>query len=248
MASTTLATKLTQLSMATKRAPNILDAGKIEPIKRHLETLQTIVSETNQCKRTVEAEKIANKEDISEINTWNDEIDTKLETADVEIKRLQDWLDAKEHTQKFAAQEEQFKYEIKLHEEKLRLQAELAKKSEITPETKESEAIFTQTAKLPKLVISKFEGSHMDWPRFWGQFTEAIDKSSIPPITKFTYLCELLGPKVKRCVEALPFTPEGYNMQSLCYWTNMGRSLRLLSVMSKRLLIYPISRVQIREK
>ncbi len=98
-----------------------------------------------------------------------------------------------------------------MHEEKLRLQAELAKKSEITPETKESEAIFTQTAKLPKLVISKFEGSHMDWPRFWGQFTEAIDKSSIPPITKFTYLCELLGPKVKRCVEALPFTPEGYN-------------------------------------
>ena len=96
-----------------------------------------------------------------------------------------------------------------MHEEKLRLQAELAKKSEITPETKESEAIFTQTAKLPKLVISKFEGSHMDWPRFWGQFTEAIDKSSIPPITKFTYLCELLGPKVKRCVEALPFTPEG---------------------------------------
>ncbi len=93
--------------------------------------------------------KIANKEDISEINTWNDEIDTKLETADVEIKRLQDWLDAKEHTQKFAAQEEQFKYEIKLHEEKLRLQAELAKKSEITPETKESEAIFTQNSKTP---------------------------------------------------------------------------------------------------
>ena len=35
-----------------------------------------------------------------------------------------------------------------------------------------------KTAKLPKLVISKFDGSFMDWPRFWGQFNEAIDKSS----------------------------------------------------------------------
>ena len=53
-----------------------------------------------------------------------------------------------------------------------------------------------ETAKLPKLVISKFDGSFMDWPRFWGQFNEAIDKSSIAPITKFTYLRELLSPKV----------------------------------------------------
>jgi hypothetical protein len=35
----------------------------------------------------------------------------------------------------------------------------------------------------------------MDWPRFWGQFDEAIGKSSIAPISKFTYLRELLGPK-----------------------------------------------------
>ena len=54
----------------------------------------------------------------------------------------------------------------------------------------------------------------MDWPRFWGQFDEAIGKSSIAPISKFTYLRELLGPKVKRCVEALPFTPEGYKLSS----------------------------------
>ncbi len=137
-----------------------------------------------------------------------DEIDTKLETADVEIKRLQDWLDAKETIHK-SLQRKRNNLNMKLNcmKKKLRLQAELAKKSEITPETKESEAMFTQTAKLPKLVISKFEGSHMDWPRFWGQFTEAIDKSSIPPITKFTYLCELLGPKVKAMCRSSTFYP-----------------------------------------
>ena len=48
---------------------------------------------------------------------------------------------------------------------------------------------------------------------FLGQFTEAIDKRSIAPISELTYLLELFEPKVKRSVEALPFTAEGYNRE-----------------------------------
>ena len=66
-------------------------------------------------------------------------------------------------------------------------------------------------AKLPKLVISKFNGSPMDWPRFWGQFSENIYQSAIAPVTKFSYLRELLEPKVRQTIEALPFHSEGYN-------------------------------------
>ena len=121
-----LETKLTQLGIGLKRTSTILDAGKSESIKRHLETLQTIAKETDQCKRTVEEKKIAKNEDISKINEWNDEIDGKLEEADNEVKRLQEWLDEKERTQKFVAQEEQFKFEVKLHEKRLEIQAELA--------------------------------------------------------------------------------------------------------------------------
>ena len=51
----------------------------------------------------------------------------------------------------------------------------------------------------------------MDWPRFWGQFSETIDKTSVAAITKFSYLRELLDTKAKRTIEALPFTSEGYN-------------------------------------
>ena len=49
-------------------------------------------------------------------------------------------------------------------------------------------------------------GTFQDWPRFWGQFCEAIDKSSIAGVTKFSYLRELLAPKVRASIEALPFT------------------------------------------
>ena len=65
---TNLDTKLTQLTMAVKRTGKILDAGKRESIKRHLETLQTIIKEANQCKGTVEAQNINDKEDISKID------------------------------------------------------------------------------------------------------------------------------------------------------------------------------------
>ena len=49
-------------------------------------------------------------------------------------------------------------------------------------------------AKLPTLVVTKFKGKFQDWPRFWGQFSEAIDKLSIASVTKFSYLRELLAP------------------------------------------------------
>ena len=196
--------------MAVKRTGEILDAGKRESIKRHLETLQTIIKEANQCKGTVEAQKINDKEDISKIDEWRVEIEAKLEIADKEVTQLKQWLADAERNEKFVAQEELFKLEMEMHEKKLKMQAELCV-SKKNPEAVECETSDIRVAKLPKLVISKFDGSFMDWPRFWGQFSEAIDKSSIAPISKLTYLLELLEPKVKRSVEALPFTAEGYN-------------------------------------
>ena len=56
--------------MAVKRTGKILDTGKRESIKRNLET-PTIIKEANQCKGTVEAQKINDKEDISKIDEWN---------------------------------------------------------------------------------------------------------------------------------------------------------------------------------
>ena len=46
-------------------------------------------------------------------------------------------------------------------------------------------------AKLPKLVISKFEGTALDWFRFWNQFETEIDQQDrISPVTKYSYLKE----------------------------------------------------------
>ena len=63
---------------------------------------------------------------------------------------------------------------------------------------------------MPKLVITKFDGTPQDWMRFWGQFETQIEKSSAPEVTKFSYLKELLVLKVRNLIDGLLLTAEGY--------------------------------------
>ena len=72
--------------------------------------------------------------------------------------------------------------------------------------------------------------------KFWGQFTNAIDQSSIPPITKFTYLRELLGSNVKRYVKALPFTAEGYNRAKAILSDRYGKESEIVNSYVKQIL------------
>ena len=65
--------------------------------------------------------------------------------------------------------------------------------------------------KLAKLSITKFNGSNMDWLRFWNIYEAEIDKcSNMAVVTKFAYLKDLLEPKVRAGIDGLPFSSEGY--------------------------------------
>ena len=59
---------------------------------------------------------------------------------------------------------------------------------------------------MPKLVISKFNGTQQDWFRFWGQFSSQIDKANVHVLTKFSFLKELVEVKVRNLIDGLPFT------------------------------------------
>ena len=238
-AETDLETRLTQLSLVVKRSQCIIESGKQVAIKRHLEALQTTAKEASKCKLALKVIKIAEKEEQTVIDEWSKQIDEKFDAADEATMRHEKWLADADKAEQFVTQEEQLKFELKLHEKKLRMQAELAKSSVQKPEIQECEHFTTQSAKLPKLVISKFDGSFMHWPRFWGQFSEAIDKSSVAPITKFTYLLELLEPQVKRCVEALPFNTEGYNRAKAILQEKYGKGSEIIKCYVKEILDLP---------
>ena len=82
--------------------------------------------------------------------------------------------------------------------------------------------------KLPRLVISQFEGTHIDWFRFWNQHETQIDKTGLSPISKFSYLKELLGPKARVIIDGLPFTTEEYERAKVILKSSLGNLLRLL--------------------
>ena len=59
------------------------------------------------------------------------------------------------------------------------------------------------------MFITKFNGTHLDWFRFWNQFESDIEKSELSRV-KISYLKELVSLKVRSLIDGLPFTTEGY--------------------------------------
>ena len=64
-------------------------------------------------------------------------------------------------------------------------------------------------------------------------------KVDIAPITKFTYLRELVTPQVSRTIEALPFTAEGYNRVKTILKERFGKDSEIIKGYTKEILELP---------
>ena len=95
--------------------------------------------------------------------------------------------------------------ERKLWEQKLQAELEITeKRMELEREAKST------SAKLPKLKITPFKGTVVDWIRFENIFLTQIDKKRISNEEKFGYLLELVNPKVRDRFANLKPSTEGY--------------------------------------
>ena len=88
-------------------------------------------------------------------------------------------------------------------------------------------------------MITKLDGSFLDWARFWGQFSETIDKTSVAVITKFSYFRELLDSKARTTIEAVPFTPEGYNRAKSTLTEKYGKESVIVKAYTREILELP---------
>jgi len=93
--------------------------------------------------------------------------------------------------------------------------------------------------KLPKFQIARFNGTYGDWPRFWNQFVEIIDKATMPGVTKFAYLKSFLDQKVKHSVQGLPFSNEGYNRAKSILLDKYGKDSEIIKAYSQHLFELP---------
>ena len=176
---------------------------------------------------------VENEKSEEEVTQWSADLEegiAKTVTASEVIKRaIAKLKDEAENYKRFLQDKEEEKRMQRRLEEERRIQemkAEMKKlkKTEERRGSREDEV----RVKLPRLVISQFEGTHLDWFRFWNQHETQIDKTGLSPISKFSYLKELLGPKARVIIDGLPFTTEQYERAKVILKSSLGNLLRLL--------------------
>ena len=78
-------------------------------------------------------------------------------------------------------------------------------------------------------MISKFNGTYTDWTRFRQQYQASIGAADIPNVTKFSYLKELLEPKIRGLIEGLPLSSEGFERAKNTLKTKYGKESEIVN-------------------
>ena len=142
-------------------------------IHRHHKVMKSKEEECHEIKAIENELKIGRGGEKDVIKDWSLGIQAELAKYEKVVEELEQKLT------KQAAREKQKKEKAKL---------DTKKKFEAKTIEKASNA-DKLNVKLPKLVITKFHGTHLDWHRFWGQVKVTIDKSDIGQVAKVSYSC-----------------------------------------------------------
>lgn len=179
-----LKAKLQLYELTQEKTESIISTGITEKIRRHKEALQSIVAGTEEAKREVEQAKLEGGEASDKVKEWGKEMELKIDTADTEITLLEECV---KRMMADAENEERETKETLLacqHEEQLKFERQqLEQKAEFAKENVSSRS--KQNVKLPKLVITKYNGALENWLAFWNKFEAEIDKTDLPSVTKF---------------------------------------------------------------
>lgn len=227
----TIDAKLQLLKFTRMQTDTAIVNGNFTAMERLRNTLAKKVEEVHDIKVSVLELRFKAGEKEDQIQLWSTKLDedvgvfeTTIANLDARAKRSKSAsLEAakkEDHTAEIT--ERKYEEEMRFEEEKLEQRLKYEKQIEDSPkdQNKKEKSI---NGKLPKLVITKFKSTHTDWLRFWNQFKAEIDSSDVSPITKFSYLKELVDPKVRSTIDALPFNSEGYLRAKNILTTKCGK-------------------------
>ena len=186
--------KFKMLKFTQDNMPRVLKRSKPRNLERQLKVFEDQSDQVLQLTVEVQEKRIQEGDEIDEIQAWSLDIEKRLEEFDetmdllrkaVESLNKQTAREVRQIEQKMEDQRRKQLQEIEIsHEEKkLELRRKYEKKMEEShfKSMKEDK----QSVKLPKLVITKFQGTHLDWQRFWNQFETEINRAEIGQIRSF---------------------------------------------------------------
>ena len=222
--------KLVILALEKEDTIFMLRNGTVSELKEQADFYETSLHEIRTLQRECKRQMVVDGVSLQEVKDWDlNIIAQKREVENVYY----------EVTKAMEAFQDDEKRE---QEDSLRLELEKLKLSQnVRPAPPVSAAVTPKVlAHVPKLTISKFQGTHLDWWRFWNQFEAEIDSSpAIHQVTKFSYLKEYLLPKVRLLVEGLPFTIEGYARAKNILQTKYGQISEVVNAHVQKIINLP---------
>ena len=186
-----------------------------------------------------------------DVGNWSSNIEEPVAEADKEVLWLEKWLletnEEIEHwkqkddeERKACTREEELKFEREQMEMKLEFQHHLEEAKAKQQPVEEANWSEQRTTKLPKLQITKFNGTYEAWLPFWKKFQAKIDKANLASVTKFAYLKELVDPKVRGEIDRLPFTRDGYKRTKNILICENGKMREIVNTYVQNIVNLPV--------
>ena len=195
--------KRKSLHLRIKKCDHIIACREKQALERHRASLVSLAGEIDQLRGSIQEIKFAQGESEEAVEAWSEQIENELSATDEIVDKLSECLDEIAKKQQDHKREEELGKELAYDKQLLdqKLQAALKQK-----ELEEKGS----AVKLPKLSITPFNGTVMDWVRFESQYSAMVDSQTVPAVTKFSHLKELLVPKIRSAIDGLPFNEDGY--------------------------------------
>ena len=162
--------------------------GENREIGNQLKNISKLLETINDLKFEIVQVKIEAGVADEEMETWEKRIDDQIKPYEEAIIQLNDCSErivqaAKENQQREDQQQMERQVKVKWDAEK-------------EVERREERAAPKWSAKLPKLTIAQFNGSHLNWQRFFNQFDAEIDNSSSDKVQLFEGIPETISEAV----------------------------------------------------
>ena len=215
------------ITLAEKESKRLLARNKYSELEKCKTNIETRMETLQDLKYKVQEIMTEKNEEASDIDAYVEQLEERISQFDAVISSLERAIQLLAHCEEAKSrrkedQEQEVEFRRKLEQEKQleEMRIEMRKQFEKKEEKKKEDP----KAKLSKLVFSKFEGTALDWLRFWNQFQTEIDQQGhISSVTKYSYLKEFLLPHVCKLVDSLPFTSEGYSHAKAILQAKFGK-------------------------
>ena len=243
--------QLKLLTFTQGKTTGIVGKANTEGIERHPDALRAIVKRIESVKTQIEQAKLESGVQVDQLPKWSAGVEAQQATVDEEITYLSQTLvqinykaslEAKKCEEELAERDrdKQLQFERAQLEQKLEFEKKMEEARKSNMGQVAASPAPMKSAKLPKLVITKFSGELTDWPRFWNQFEAEISRTEVAAVTKFSYLNELVGPKVKTAIDGVPFTTEGYQRAKNILKSKYGQMSEIVNAYVQNIMALPV--------